>query len=123
MPAPAESVQIALEGDPTGSVRRAAIAAVISTGTEQAATFRALTELVKSGTERTAATLALAKLPRASWDKAAAGSTALALVEWAKSVPAADRTSEDYLKTTQIAADLAGHAPARPSRRRPQIPA
>jgi azurin len=54
----------------------------------------------------------MAKLPRSAWEPSAAGSTALALVEWAKSVPASERTSEDYLKTTQIAGDLAGLLPA-----------
>ncbi len=53
-------------------------------------------------------------LPRKAWDKAQSADAAEALVAWAKTVPAADRTSQDYVETVQFAGDLAGYLP--PSR-------
>ena len=58
-----------------------------------------------------AAAAGLRVLPRANWPKDKAGEAALALVAWAKTVKAADRTTPDYIEAVQTAADLAGLLP------------
>jgi azurin len=55
-----------------------------------------------------AAAQALRSLPRANWSKDEAAKTAPALVAWARKVPEAGRTSQDYVQTIQVADDLAG---------------
>ncbi len=63
IPAPAENVRIALEGDPAGAVRRAAIAAIVSTGQEPAETFRLLARLIREGDQRDTAIRAISHIP------------------------------------------------------------
>jgi azurin len=111
-PAPERNVTLAVSSDPVGSMRRAAIRALSSMGTEPEATFGALAELVVKGEEVVEATRALRSIPRGNWPAPVASSAARALVAWARTVPADARTAQDYVETVQTASDLAGLLPA-----------
>jgi azurin len=110
--APSREVRLPVSPDPAGALRRAAMRALVSMGTEPAATFAELAALIGRGQDVAAAAQAIRVLPQASWPKDQAGATTRALVGWAKSVPAADRTREDYVQALQTAGDLAGLMPA-----------
>ena len=112
LPAPAPSAQVTIGSDPIGVLRRAAIAAAISMGREPEAVFAALTQLIVKGEQVTLAAQGIRTLPRANWPKTEAGDAATALTAWAKKVPSAGRTSEDYIQTIQTAVDCAGLLPA-----------
>ena len=79
---------------------------------EPAAVFTALTGLIAQGHDVPTAAQGLRVLPRASWPKTDAGTAAAGLVAWAKTIPAAERTTQDYIEIVQFAADLAGLLPA-----------
>ncbi len=111
-PAPAESARIEVGGDSIGALRRAAIRAVVSMNHEPEAVFGSLTKLAAEREEVPTAAQGLRAIPRAAWSKAQAGSAATALTGWAKSQPAGDRTTPDYVATVQLAGDLAGLLPA-----------
>src|SRR5207247_9089240 len=89
----------------------AAIRAAVSMNRGQASTFGALANLIAKGDQVPAAAQGLRALPRAAWPRAQAGAAATTLVAWAKSVPAAGRTAQDYLEAVQFASDLAGYLP------------
>jgi len=109
--APAPSAKITVQTDLTGSVRRAAIRALVSMGTEPEATFGELTSLISQRVDVAAAAQGLRILPRTAWPKSRAGAATSALLAWAKSIPADERTREDYLQALQTAGDLAGLLP------------
>jgi azurin len=112
-PAPAADLRIVVGGgDPIAEIRRAAIRASVSMNFEPGTVFTALATMIAKGEEVPAAAAGIRALPRASWPKLEAGSTATALVEWAKTVPAANRTAQEYIETVQLATDLAGSLPA-----------
>jgi azurin len=94
------------------AIRRAAIRAIASMNYEPQTVFALLTGLINRGEAVPAAADGLRLLPRASWPKAQAASAALGLAAWAKTIPAPDRTSQDYVETVQLAADLGGFLPA-----------
>jgi len=110
-PAPAESVRHAIQTDPAGGLRRAAIRAVVSMGTEPEATFGELTQLISQRADVAAAAQGLRALPRTAWPKSQAGAATASLLAWAKSIPPGERTREDYLQALQTAGDLAGLLP------------
>ncbi len=108
-PAPEESVRIALKGDVTGAIRRAAIAAIVRTGQEQEAVFAGLSRMIRDDDQRIAAAAAIRQLPRSVWTAGAAGETAKTLLRWAATVPAGERTSQDYIELTQLGSDFSGY--------------
>ncbi len=112
IPAPARSGQYAVGGDPVGAIQRAAIRAMVSMNLDPATTFNQLTGLLEKGEQVVSAAQGLRSIPRAGWPAASAGKAARALVAWAAKIPAADRTSGDYVETIQFADDLAGVVPA-----------
>jgi azurin/glucose/arabinose dehydrogenase/type 1 glutamine amidotransferase len=107
-PAPPESARIEIGGDPAGSVRRAAMAALVSTNHDPEEAFVLLSGMIVEGDLRDAAVSGLRQLPRTAWDKAQAGATAVRLLAWAKTIPASERTSESFLENVQVAGELAG---------------
>jgi azurin len=112
-PAPAGSARFAIgTGDAVGELRRAAIRAVVAMPRDQETTFAALTGLIARRELVTPAAQGIRILPRKSWPKEQAGVAAMAMVEWARTVPAAERTSQDYIETVQVASDLGGLLPA-----------
>jgi azurin len=108
-------VESLLAGDVEPAVRLAAIRAAVSMPQHQAATFTALTRLIAKGEQVPAAAAGLRTLPRAAWSKDQASNAAAALVAWARTVPADQRTSEDYIEAVQAATELAGLLPAGPA--------
>jgi uncharacterized cupredoxin-like copper-binding protein len=109
--ATAEPVTISFKSDPSSWLYRSAISAVVSTGVKPADTFKLLSTEVQSGRERTAAAQAMLRLPRTAWSEEAARGAVISLTEWARSVPATDRTSQDYLEAVQATSELAGVLP------------
>jgi len=93
------------------ALRRAAIAAAVSMNREQRQTFAALCALVAKGEEVGAATRGIKALPRQAWTASEGGAAADALVAWAKKVPAADRTTPEYVQAVQLAGELASLLP------------
>lgn len=93
-------------------IRVAAIRAIVSMNYQPQTVFGLLAGLIQQGDSVPAAAEALRLVPRASWPKADAAAAALGLAKWAGTVPAADRTSQDYVETVQLASDLGGFLPA-----------
>ncbi len=108
IPAPREPAVITVSANAGGSVKRAAIRALVSMGREPEATFASLGTLIHDRDQVSTAARGVRSLPRASWPKAQAGGVARDLIAWARTVPAADRTSTEYVETIQLADDLAG---------------
>jgi azurin len=79
---------------------------------EPEAVFASLTTLIGRGEEVPAAAQGLRIIPRAKWPHEQAGAAVRGLVAWAKGVPAAERTTQDYGQIVQLAGDLAGLLPA-----------
>ncbi len=95
------------------ALRTAAVRALPLTGADNAkVNFAALANLIQAGKDRAAAARALMQLPRASWDAAKAGPVAESILAYAKTVPAGERTKQDYVEMMQTAAELAGLLPA-----------
>jgi glucose/arabinose dehydrogenase/azurin len=111
-PAPARNGRIAVsEDNPARGLRRAAIHALVAMPRNQEATFAALTGSIAKGEDVTAAAQGIRILPRASWPREQSASAANALLAWAKTVPASDRTAQEYIETVQVANDLASALP------------
>ncbi|MCC6233511.1 MAG: HEAT repeat domain-containing protein [Verrucomicrobiales bacterium] len=111
-PAPADKVRLPVSSDVVGNLRRAAVRAAVSMNRDPGAVFSDLVDMMKRGDQVTVAAQGLRVLPRASWPKPAAGDAAKALLAWAKTVPAEQRTAIDYVDAVQFAGDLAGFLPA-----------
>lgn len=96
-----------------GDVRRAALAALPLMGADHAeAAFALLAEHLVSGSERATAAYALRQIPRPAWSPGPAGPACEAVLAWAQSQPAAQRTRQDYIETVQAGRDLATLLPA-----------
>ena len=106
-----------------GATRASAFKAMPLMGAENAAAnFTVLANALRTGQDRTAAARAIMQLPRDSWNKDAAGAVAESVISWAKTVPAGDRTKQDYIETASAATELAGLlAPADATRLRKEI--
>ncbi len=84
--------------------------------------FATLAAAVREGNDRTVAVRAILQLPRESWDKAVAGPVAESILTWAKTVPAGDRTKQDYIETAQLGGEFAAlMAPADAARIRKEL--
>jgi azurin/glucose/arabinose dehydrogenase len=97
--------------DETPELRRAAIHAIASMNYQPATVFGYLTGLIQRGQEVTDAARGMRLLPRTNWPKADAGSAAAGIAAWARTVPADDRTSQDYIEAIQLASDLSSFLP------------
>ncbi len=106
-----EPMTIAFKSDPSAGLAKGLISALVSTGVNPAETFKTLSASVQGNVERTAAAQAMLSLPRTAWSEEAARGAVISLTEWAKTVPAADRTSQDYLEAVQATSELAGALP------------
>jgi azurin len=93
-------------------VRHAAIRALVSMNNDPEAIFVSLVGLIKQGEEVPAAAQGLRVIPRSKWPRAQAATAVNGLVAWAKTVPTANRTTQDYSQIVQLAEDLAGLMPA-----------
>jgi len=109
--APAPSATLKVGGDPLGALQRAAIRASVSMNSEPENVFTALTALIDRGVQVPVTARALRVLPPVTWPKDSAAAAAQGLARWARSVPVADRTAQDFVETVQTAKDLAGYLP------------
>jgi azurin len=92
-------------------LRRAAIRALVSMNNDPEAVFSSLTTLIERGEEVPAAAQGLRVIPRGKWPRGQASPAVNGLVKWARTVPVANRTTQDYSQIVQLAADLAGLLP------------
>lgn len=96
-----------------GALRTAAVRALPLMGPENAkANFATLAALVQSGHDRASAARAIMQLPHESWDAPTAGPVAESILEYAKTVPAGNRTKQDFVETMQAGMELASLLPA-----------
>jgi len=109
--APRLSSKIAVPSDPAAGVRVAAIRALVTMKKEPAQVFAGLAKLIQAGEQVPAAAKGISQLPRDSWSKELADPVAAALVNWAKQVPADNRTTQDYSEVVQVANELASLLP------------
>ena len=79
--------------------------------------FGTLASLIRTGTNRTAAVRAMLQLPRPAWPKEPAGPVAQALLDYAGTVSAAQRTEPDFLDAIQLGNDLSMLLPAEDAKR------
>jgi hypothetical protein len=94
------------------ATQRDAIRAAVSTRREPATVFEALGKMIERGYQVSTAAKGIRALPRETWSSASSGKAARALVEWAKSTDANERTSREYVETIQVVDELAGTLPA-----------
>jgi len=99
------------DGDEANAIRSSAIRALVSIPQDQPETFALLAGLIAKGDLVPAAASGLRKLPRAAWSKADAAQAANGLLAWAKQVPAAERTSDDFIQIVQTAGELSALLP------------
>lgn len=93
IPAPEAQARIVLQGDPAGAIRRAAIAAVVSTGVDPEGTFRTLATLIREGDHRAEAIRSLSRIPRDHWPSGEARPLFDAIVADVRALPASERTT------------------------------
>jgi glucose/arabinose dehydrogenase/azurin/HEAT repeat protein len=101
-----------------GNVRTAALSALPLMGADSAAkSFGILAAHLRDSRDMTAAARAVTQLPRDAWNKDLAGPAAEAILAWAKTVPVAKRTAQDYVETVQVGTEMAALLPADQSTR------
>lgn len=111
LPAPANVARHEVAQDGVETLRAAAARALVSTGVEPEKAFVSLTQLLQKGEARSAVVASLRSLPRQVWNWPAAAQTAAAVLEWARQVPAAERTQPEFVETLQLAIDFAQAQP------------
>ena len=112
IPAPAVSVALALEGDPAGSIRRAAFEALVSTGAEPQKVFSLLAEQARSGKLRDAALRALGRIPADQWPRTELRPLIDSIIEDASKRPADERTTPAVRDALQLADELTNRLPS-----------
>jgi azurin len=75
------------------------------------ANFSVLASHLREGREMTTATHSVMQIPRESWNRDQAAPVAEAFLQWAKQVPAEQRTTEDYVETVQAGMEMAALLP------------
>ena len=106
-----QPIYVAAINDPTSSpqVRAAAMLALPLMGKSNAKpNFILVANRLAKGDDRTIAARALMQFPRDTWDKSAAGPVAASILAWAKTVPAAQRSEQEYVETAQTGMEMAG---------------
>jgi azurin len=99
------------EGD-VAELRRAAVGAAVSMKRGQKDTFAALCSMIARRQDLTVAVRGMRVLPRSAWTAPEGSAAADAIVEWARGVPAGERTTPEYVQSIQLAGDLASLAPS-----------
>ena len=94
------------------AVREASLRALPLMGPDFAATnFTLLAGRLREGRDFAISARAVMQLPRDSWKAAEAGPVAEAILAHARTVPAADRTAQDYVETVQVGMEMAALLP------------
>ncbi|MFO1497656.1 MAG: PVC-type heme-binding CxxCH protein [Verrucomicrobiota bacterium] len=105
------------DGHTPEGVRRAALRALPLMGAEAAAeSFAILASHLEQGKDLSTAARAVTQLPRENWNKERAIPVAQSILAWAKTVPANERTSQEYMEATQVGDEMASLVPSGPSR-------
>ncbi|MCA9152861.1 MAG: c-type cytochrome, partial [Planctomycetales bacterium] len=121
IPAPARSTEIQLEaGGPQGTIRRAAMEAMVYVRGREAATFARLAKYVVDNRDRSTAVRALLKVPQREWPVDQADGVLASLLEFLKSLPADARRTPAATDALQLAEALTSTLPndqARATRR------
>lgn len=108
--APAQNADLAVTRDAKGELRRAVISALPKLG-NGSSVFATLANLTAKGDQLPAAVLALGEIPEAQWGKEKAAPAVEGIVNWARSIPAEQRTSEQYLAVMKVADQLVSLLP------------
>lgn len=117
IPAPAEKVEIALEGDPAGAIRRAAIGAITSIPGHETDTFHTLAGFIAKGDERDASIRAIRRIPRRQWPKEQAKPLLASLIAYVSQLSTEQRTEPAALDALQLGNDLASLLPIQESKK------
>jgi len=107
---------VRLMDDESVDVRRAAITSLAAIATKQDETFRLVAPLVMDDELRTAAVQTLLRVPRAARDPEPAADVVAFLTELAEKTPPAQRTTDDFLDSMQLADQLLAKLPASQAR-------
>lgn len=103
----------ALQGQAPAHLHRAALRTLPLTGPDHAAAnFALLSDALLKGQERAVAAGSAMQLPRTAWDKTKAPAVTESLLAYAKSVPATQRTQQEYVEVAQFGMELATLLPA-----------
>ncbi len=95
------------------AVRRAAIAALPLTGTDNGLlNFGTLAKVLLKGQYRDQVAQAAMQIPRTSWDTSLAPSLVDSILTWARSVPANQRTEQPYVEVSRFGMELCTLLPA-----------
>jgi azurin len=96
------------------NVRSAALRALPLMGPDYAATnFDILATHLSTGRgDLSSAARSVLELPRTSWNKEQAPAVTKAILDWARTIPASRRTSQDYVETVQVGMEMASLLPA-----------
>ncbi|MDB6171033.1 MAG: hypothetical protein JWL59_344 [Chthoniobacteraceae bacterium] len=101
--------------DPDGlaaNVRAAALRVLPLLGNENAgANFSLLAAYLRDGKERGIAARAVLALPREAWVDKEAGPVAESILAYSQSVPAEQRTAQEFVETVQLGIELASRMP------------
>jgi uncharacterized cupredoxin-like copper-binding protein len=101
-----------LDGRPEAGLLRAVIEALPVTGMENASTnFNLVAKLLTAGTDRAAAAKALIKFPRANWSADQARPITDSVLAFAKTIPAADRSKQEYVEIITAAKEMTSLLP------------
>jgi glucose/arabinose dehydrogenase/azurin len=101
-----------LQGQAPAHLRKSALLALPLTGPGHAtANFALLTDAILKGEDRAAAASAAMQLPRNVWDREKAKQVTESILTYAKSVPATQRTQQEYVEITQFGSELASLLP------------
>lgn len=96
------------EGKADGATLRAVLTALPLLGVENAsANFDVTADSLIAGKERTAAARALIKFPKTNWDAAKAKPITDSVLAYAKTVPAGDRSKQEYVEIITAAKEMA----------------
>jgi azurin len=105
-----------MQGDPAGTLRRAAMNAITSIPGHETETFKTLAGFIVNGDERDAAVRAIRRIPRSLWPHEQIHPLLSALLDHVSSLSAETRTEPPGLDALQLGKDLASLLPGKESK-------
>src|SRR5260370_14802712 len=105
-----------MEGDPTSTLRRAAMNAITSIPGHEAETFKTLAGFIVNGDERDAAVRAIRRIPRSLWPHEEIRPLLSAMMNHVSSLSAEARTEPAGLDSLQLGKDPGSLLPAKESK-------
>ena len=113
IPAPRMQVRFDLGSDTAGSLRRAAINAIVTTGRDETKTFELLAKFIREGQDRATAVRAISRLPQNRWPQPQLRPLVESIVQYVGELPASERTAPAVQDALQLGNDLAALLPSR----------